>query len=65
MSISSTPSFNPNLDSSNIEQLKDGTRVTLVGLKTEAMNGLTGKAFTVPLTTVSVTLFASMLMVNR
>jgi hypothetical protein len=30
------------LDSSNLEQLKDETRVTLVGLKTESMNGLTG-----------------------
>jgi tetratricopeptide (TPR) repeat protein len=42
MSASSAPPINPDLDSSNLEQLKDGTRVTLVGLKTESMNGLTG-----------------------
>jgi hypothetical protein len=39
MSAFSVPPINPSL-----EQLKDGTRVTLVGLKTEAMNGLTGTA---------------------
>jgi hypothetical protein len=39
-----SPSANPSPDSSNLEQLKDGTRVTLVGLKTESMNGLIGTA---------------------
>jgi tetratricopeptide (TPR) repeat protein len=42
MSAFSAPPLNPNLDSSNLEQLKDGTRVTLVGLQTESMIGLTG-----------------------
>jgi uncharacterized protein involved in outer membrane biogenesis len=43
MSSFSAPPINPDLDSSNLEQL-DGFRVTLVGLKTESMNGLTGTA---------------------
>jgi hypothetical protein len=41
--MSSFSSANPSLVSSNLE-LKDGTRVTLVGLKTDSMNGLTGTA---------------------
>jgi hypothetical protein len=44
MSALSTPPINLNLNSSNLEKLKNGTRVTLVGLKTEAMNGLLGTA---------------------
>jgi tetratricopeptide (TPR) repeat protein len=39
MSAFPAPPSNPNL-----EQLKDETRVTLIGLKTDSMNGLTGTA---------------------